>query len=167
MIQELSEALYKILQEELTVHTQCETIAQLMNDALKTKNCEQVRKLTAQFDAWCANIEELESKRLALCDEIVTIVKPQHQHMNLHTIIRNMPHELHDKFNCLHRDLKKKIQALVKINTVNQILLKESLLLIEKNVQLRLNTQQCNAGYRNSGNKDSKTVYANIVNRIA
>lgn len=161
------EELKSVLADELSIHSDLVKTAEKMNAAIKKKDVDTVKILTARYDEYIGQIETLENKRLELCDGITKALKPQNRHMNLKSIIAMMPKEQQKPFSDIGTSMKKKINELSRLNTSNQILLNESLTAIGKKFELITQFQNKLAGYKQSGTIDKEQVRRNIINHIA
>lgn len=163
----LLEELNAILAEELTIHAELVKNAQEMNTALKIKDLAKVQRFTTQFDVCIAQVEMLETRRLEACDALTRLLSPKNKHLNLQSIISLIPGEKRIPLVKIHTALKENINALIKLNTANQILLNESLVAISKNFEIIVQEQDKHSGYKRSGAKDTKSIRRSIVNHIA
>jgi len=159
--------LQSILEKQLGLHNDLIKIAENMNNAIKENDISKIHTLTSQFDEYVVQIEELENIRLELCDKIAEVSKSESKHLNLQQIIQLLPKKSAGPFMQIKIELKKKMFVLNKINSSNQILLNESLLLIKKEFEFMTQVQNRLSGYGQNGKIETKTIRRSIVNHIA
>lgn len=159
--------LTSILKDEEHIHEALVRTAQEMNRSLKKKDIEAIPELTARYDDCAAHIEELEEKRLAVCDQIAACTGKPNGHPSLATIASLIPEEKRTPLAKLHESLKTKISELSKLNVSNQILLQESLSGVRMSFEVLTQSEKAHAGYRSSGNKEKTPAARHLVNHIA
>jgi flagellar biosynthesis/type III secretory pathway chaperone len=162
-----SRQLLSILEKQSDLHNDLIKIAENMNKAIKKNDINKIHILTSQFDEYTGQIDQMETKRLELCDKIALISKSKLKHLTLQQIIQLLPGNYVQSFIQIKTELKQKILDLKKINSSNQILLNESLLLIKKDFEFMAKIKNKLNGYGQNGKIDTKTTQRNIVNHIA
>ena len=162
-----SRELKSILEKQLDLHKDLIRIAGNMNSAIKKNDINEIHALTCKFDEYTGQIDQLETKRLEICDKIAILSKSESKHLNLQQIIQLLPKNSAQSFMRLKIELKQKLLDLKKINSSNQILLNESLLLIKKDFEFMARLQNKLSGYGQNGKIEVKAVKRSIVNHIA
>lgn len=159
--------LKSLLSDELIIYKDVVLTAELINNAIKNKHIENLRKLTGQYDEFIGQIEELEEKRILICDSIMSTTSPKGNHLNLEKVITHLPEDKRKSLLKIRTSLKNELKKLTHINTANQILLSESLEVIDKNFIIYTQAQNSKNNYQQSGNFKTYAPKNNIVNHIA
>lgn len=166
-MEKLAEDLKNVLEQELKVHEELISTAQSITAAIKQKEVEKVHSLTDRYDSYIGKIEDLEEKRLAVCDALAGLCGKDTRHLTIINVISLVPENRRKALIDIKTALKEKIGILTKLNTMNQILLQEGLQRVAMHFQLLAKSQTSLGGYKQGGQIDSRPVRQNIVNKTA
>ncbi len=166
-IEELTQQLAEALSDEIRVHTELVETAEQMREAIKRKDLHDVQQTTSHYDTRVGRIEDIEERRLAVCDSLCEALGKAKRHLNLSGIIGALPPDTRTSLAQLRSQLKDKISQLSRLNTSNNILLEASLAAVAKSFEVMARSHQRLDGYGRTGTPASKTVSRNIVNKIA
>jgi uncharacterized coiled-coil protein SlyX len=159
--------LIRVLEEERRIHEQLLDAARSMNGALRERKHSAIAGCCVRHDTLIFQIEQLEEKRLSLCDALGQSLAIVGGHFNLSDVIAALPADQRMPLVKLQRQLKSLIGELTKVNTSNHILLHDALLGIEKAVARALAARTPVTGYQNIMTKKSPVKPRPIFNRIA
>jgi flagellar biosynthesis/type III secretory pathway chaperone len=116
-----------ILTQQSTIHDELNKAADMMLQALKRRDVEQIQQLTATYDQFSEQIAELEEKRLAVCDSLAKIFGDSGTHLTLAMIIERLDNPAAAELAQIRTGLKAKIRRLSRLTQINQILLQDGL----------------------------------------
>lgn len=163
-IKELADILHK--QSEF--HKGLIIAAKEMNGYIKTKNLEGIQKVIIKYDHLTGQIEDLEQKRLILCDTIAKKKLKENSHLNIKQLINILENE--DEKSILlkkRNNLKEKIDEFSKLNSQNNILLAERIEDIDINIKMIAGHVNKPAAYGNNGIMDNSKINRHMINRVA
>ncbi len=163
----LLKQLQSILDRILLFQDQLLSFAQKMNDAIVGREIDMIQKYTAQYDETTLHVEELEEKRLALCEEIGRQANFAGRSMKMRDIISIASPALRDCFVEQHKKLKEKVCLLTRLNTANKVLLEQNLENVTFNVELRFSSMNDSGGYKRGGTRETSVHRRNMVNHTA
>ncbi len=125
--------LQDILEEQLSIQDHIGLSAQLMREAISTRNLSKIKRIIFDFDNLTEQMDLLEKERQAITasvEEVVTL-KPR-----LTQIFPFISKEYRTKLERLRTRLREKMQDNMRKNSGNAMLLEESLMNINKNVSV-------------------------------
>jgi hypothetical protein len=162
------EQLVSVLEKELEMHRLLIAAAHDMNDAVKISAIDNIQSAARRYDCCITTIAEMEEKRLELGDAICRGTLGNHPHASLLKVIDSAPPEWKKTIAELRGKLKYEINDLSKINYANQVLLMESLNVIQKTFEMfTAGRNSHSSGYKKQGKKDTPRSTMTIVNTIA
>lgn len=157
-----------ILKKQSEIHEELISSAQIMNSYIKEKNTDGIQDIVSRYDYFTAQIEELESKRLVLCDEIAIAKLATKSHLNLKQLLDVLKDE--DEKNLLNErrnNLKEKIAEFSLINSKNNILIQDRISDIDSNVKMIADHVNKAAAYGKHGKMSEGKVNRHMLNRMA
>lgn len=163
-IQELAD----ILKKQYEIHEELIKAAQNMNSYIKEKNINGIQDIISRYDHFTAQIEELESKRLVLCDEIAIAKLATKSHLNLKQLLEILKDENEKALLNERRDmLKSKIAEFSVLNSKNNILIQDRISDIDSNVKMIADHVNKAAAYGKHGKMSEGKVSRHMLNRMA
>lgn len=157
-----------LLGQQEKLHDELITSANTMNSFIKEKNIEGIRDITSRYDFLTSQVEELERKRLVLCDEIAIAKLSRKVHLNIKQIIEILNDEEEISLLQKKRDsLKSKIKEFSLLNSKNDVLIQDRIMDIDGNVKLIANHINKAAAYGKQGKMSEGKVNRHMLNRIA
>lgn len=160
-----------LLNELLKLHRALYDCACRLNGAIKSKQTAAVHRLVTEYDQAVFAIQELEEKRLVLCDSVGKDLGINSRHCSISAIVTAMPKAMpaaeQSELLQLRDSLKSVLNELHKINCSNKILLEEELVMIAQTMELvtKTDTKFCN--YRSAGHKAPQPTTRTLFNKIA
>lgn len=160
--------LVDLLQKQEEIHDELISSATIMGNCIKEKNIAGIQEITSRYDHLTGQVENIEIKRLELCDKIALEKLATVAHLNLKGILNILDDKddkkvLEDKRN----SLKKKIETFSKLNMRNNILIEDRIEDIDSNVKIIADQVNKPAGYGKAGTMSSGKVNKHMLNRIA
>ncbi len=159
--------LTEILTEELRVQSDLLQSAQKMNDAIKSSDLSLIGNATERYDTLSGQMEDLEERRLGVCREIAALPHVGRHHLTLRDIIGLITGPKKSTLIDLRNTLRKNIMELTRLNTENNILLRESLSAITKSFEVVSVRTSAGAGYKRSGSAGPTTTVKHLINKTA
>jgi hypothetical protein len=161
----LATELEAILNCELILHEKLLESAKKMNLAIKEEKLDMVTGAQRQYDDLICKIEKQEEKRLAASDRIAKHFKME-QRVNLEKTLSLFPEQYRKPLEDVRSRLKSTLSALNKVNTVNRIMLEETLKTIAKSFEIISIASQKLNGYKRLGKKDYVKTSRPIFNTV-
>lgn len=125
--------LQEILEEQLSIQDRVGLSAQLMRDAISSRNLISIKRIISDFDNLTANMDSLERERLKITSEETDIKLVRPRLTQLYPFIDN---DKKEKLERLRTNLRTKMKDNMRKNSGNVMLLEESLMNIDKNVSV-------------------------------
>lgn len=161
-------SLIDLLEKQEYLHDDLIASGNLMNSYIKEKNMNGIQEITLRYDHLTNQIEDLENKRLVLCDEIAKEQQSKNSHLNLKQVIE-LINDKNEK-NILEKrraSLKSKIREFSFLNSKNNILIQDRISDIDSNVKLIADQVNKAAAYGKKGQMSEGKVNRHLLNRVA
>lgn len=166
-IREKVTQLASLLECELNEHRVLTETARKMNEALHKRDVGAVRTHSSRYDECTCRIEEMEEKRLEICDALTKLLGHENRHLTLPSIIDRIPTEFRSELTGLRTALKAEIAKLTKLNMSNQVFLEESLITVAQTVKILAAGRAKTVGYKQGGKPTEDAGNRTIINRTA
>ena len=139
----LMEELITTLSKEEELYRELLPIQETKTKVIIKNNIEQLQLITAQEQETIDKITALERKREEVIQNIGTVLNRNPKTLTLTNLIQIMARQPEDqkKLQDLHDQLQDAVKKLVKVNERNQMLIKQSLEMIEFNMNLLQSTR--------------------------
>lgn len=161
-------SLVDLLEKQEYLHNELIASANLMNSYIKEKNMNGIQEITSRYDHLTNQIEDLENKRLILCDEIALEKQSKNSHLNIKQVIELLNDEKDKSILEKRRaSLKSKINDFSFLNSKNNILIQDRISDIDSNVKMIADQVNKAAAYGKKGQMSEGKVNRHILNRIA
>lgn len=157
-----------LLEKQENIHDELINSANTMNTYIKDKNIDGIQNIISKYDHLTGQVEELENKRLALCDEITIAKLARKAHLNLKQLLEILDdNEEKVLLQKRRKSLKEKISQFSIINSKNNILIGDRISDIDSNVKLIADHVNKAAAYGKHGKMSEGKVNRHMLNRIA
>ncbi|MBD3393022.1 MAG: hypothetical protein GF418_13015 [Chitinivibrionales bacterium] len=163
--EELITQLEELLAEELRAHVGLAETGKQMREAITRKDVAAVQQLTGRYDSFVGRVEDLEERRLAICDQLAQAMG--RRHVNIASVIATLPQDKRGALTSMRSALRDKISEVSKANVANRILLEATLHALDKNVEIMVRSQSKLQGYGQSGAASSQSAPRSILNKMA
>ena len=139
----LMEELITTLSKEEELYRELLPIQERKTQVIIENNIEQLQKITGEEQETIDKVTALERKREEIIKDIGTVLNKNPKTLTLTNLIQIMAKQPEDreKLQELHDRLEESVKKLVKVNERNQILIKQSLEMIEFNMNLLQSTR--------------------------
>jgi hypothetical protein len=160
--------LITVLTKEVEAHRLLIAAASGMNAALRKGDLAAVQTAGRQYDECICRIQEMEEKRLELCDGICNRTDTAAGHASLLAAIDAADPGCKNRLIDLRLQLREAVNDLSKVNYSNQVLCQESLVSIAKTFEM-MATQETTrySGYKKQGTRDVVRGSRRIINAVA
>lgn len=159
------EELEKILESELDIHNSVVDTADKLNKSIRQNNLSDIQAYTFSHDEQLCRIEKLEEKRIEFSSAIGKEIGLETQIPKLAVIIEHAPENRKKRFSEIHSALKNKIIELSKLTVSNQLLLENSMQIINNTLSFVKQSQKKLVPYAaDNKNKQSFQAYS-LFNR--
>lgn len=167
-MEQIVKALVNNLSQQCELHELLHGMAVSINQALREEKLDDVQKHIAQYDDLTGKAEDLEERRLAICDEIALKAGISRRHPNLTHILEKIPANLQSGLEEKRTALKQRAREIANINLSNKIILEQRLSHIAGMFDLiAKHSRPKPAGYQRGGAVDQSPSRITLVNRIA
>lgn len=157
-----------LLEKQEKLHEDLINSANTMNSFIKEKNIEGISEIVSRYDHLTGQVEELENRRLILCDEIAVAKLARKAHLNLKQLLEILKDDEEKSLLQKRRDsLKTKIAEFSLINSKNNVLIQDRILDIDNNVKIIADHVNKPAAYGKQGKMSEGKVNRHMLNRIA
>lgn len=163
----LLEQLENILNAESDLHCDLLQTAKLLNEAIRSKNLDQIQKHTLTYDELVYKVQNLEEKRIECATDLCIILGIKGEAPKMNSLLEKVSEDWRRKLITVQKTLKNQISELSKINDSNNILLQESILFISKNILMFQQASTRNYRYGEKGKATSSHLGRNLINRVA
>lgn len=139
----LMEELITTLSKEEELYRELLPIQERKTQVIIENNIEQLQKITGEEQETIDKVTALERKREEIIKDIGTVLNKNPKTLTLTNLIQIMAKQPEDreKLQELHDRLEESVKKLVKVNERNQMLIKQSLEMIEFNMNLLQSTR--------------------------
>ena len=156
----LIDELINVLEGELEIYNQLIPIVREKSQVIVKNDTETLQEITAKEQAAIDQITGLENKRVRVMKDISIVLGKKDESLNLSDLIKLLGQQEKEQraLSLLHDRFKETVNTLVEINNRNKSLIKQSLEMIEFNMNFLQSTRMSpgNNTYTKSASQDSE-----------